>query len=41
MLWEHKLLLEGTVSNNNGDGTENVTSGADLGGGCTGCAPPP
>ena len=25
MLWEHKLLLEGTVSNNNGDDRENVT----------------
>ena len=25
MLWEHKLLLEGSISNNNGDGRENVT----------------
>ena len=23
--WEHKLLLEGTISNNNGDDRENVT----------------
>ena len=23
--WEHKLLLEGTISNNNGIGRENVT----------------
>ena len=25
MLWEHKLFLEGTISNNNGDRRENIT----------------